>query len=429
MILPNNGRIVIIDDNINEAQPLMNILSKRRIPFNYYSGTRAGDFPVNPNENKFRVLFLDLNIFELSKDAKTVISSIDGILRAIIPDNPNPYLLIIWSKQSAEYQTALEQHFIHNIPLKTPAKIIFLKKGDYFDYVDGHWVPQEDCIERIENDLSANLNTISLLSNLIAWENIIHRKSTETISEFSSFYPIDANWDKNSKAIIYRLSKAIVGNDDIVALNDVQKLAKAFISINSFLSDKVETEVEGLTLGNIIGVNDNNVNIPSSITSSINSKLHISTKDFAINNFEQGNIYLLPNQDSLIEKIIWQKKFKARRQILLDSIPQLIQLDITPVCDYSQDKDYVRTIFGVMLNPEFHVDCKGSEHYYYLTPILQIDGREKFVLFDFRYLRTISKYEITQRNVIPLLKLRREICTDIQSQLSNQVNRPGISNV
>jgi len=429
MILPNNGRIVIIDDNINEAQPLINILSKRRIPFNYYSGTRATDFPDDPNENKFRVLFLDLNIFELNKDAKTVISSIDAILKKIIPDNPNPYLLIIWSKQNAEYQKALEEHFTHNIPHKIPAKIIFLQKSNYFDYIDGQWVPQAGCVQKIETDLFGNLGNISLLANLIAWENLVHKMSGETISEFSSFYPINPTWDKNSKAIIYRLAKAIVGNDDIAALNDEQKLAKAFISINSFLSDKVENEVEGLVLGNIAAVNDNNIAIPSSITSLINSKLHITTKNLSINKFEQGNIYFLPNQDSLIERVIWQKKFKARRDVLIDSIPQLLQLDITPVCDYSQNKEYVRTIFGVMLNAEFYTDCKGSEQYYYQTPTFQINGQEKFILFDFRYLKTISKNDITQRNVVPVMKLRKEICTDIQSQLSNQVNRPGISNV
>ena len=111
MILPKNGRIVIVDDNIEEAAPLMKILSKNRIPFNYYSGLRAAEFPDNPNENKLRALFLDLNIFELTSDVKTVISSIHPILQAIIPDNPNPYLLIIWSKKPDEYRTALENHF------------------------------------------------------------------------------------------------------------------------------------------------------------------------------------------------------------------------------------------------------------------------------------------------------------------------------
>jgi hypothetical protein len=171
------------------------------------------------------------------------------------------------------------------------------------------------------------------------------------------------------------------------------------------------------------------ITIPSSVTCSINSKLHISNKNFTVHDFEQGNIYLLPNQDSLIEKIIWQKKFKTRRQNLLDSIPQLVQLDITPVCDYSQNKEYVRSIFGGMLNTEFASDCKGTEQYYYLTPSLEINGQEKVILFDFRYIKTLLKNEIIQRNVIPGFRLRREICTDIQSQLSNQINRPGISNV
>jgi hypothetical protein len=429
MVLPNNGRIVIIDDNINEAKPLINILSKRRIPFNYYSGTKSSDFPENPNDNNFRVLFLDLNIFELNKDAKTVISSIHGILKSIIPDNPNPYLLIIWSKQSADYQAALESHFLHHIPNKIPAKIIFLRKSEYFDYIDGNWEPQEECIQKLEQDLTYHLRAISLLSNLIIWENIVHKNTSETLNEFSSFYPFDENWDKNTKAIIYRLAKAIVGNDDIAGLDDEQKLAKAFISINSFLSDKIETEVEELNLGNIATVTDSNINVPSSITSALNSKLHISSKAYNIESIEQGNVYPLPNQDLLIEKIIWKKKFKAKRQTILDSVPQLVQLDITPVCDYSQNKEYVRTIFGVMLNTEFYTDCKGTEPYYYLTPTMQISRQEKFFLFDFRYVKTISKEELIQRAVIPMIKLRKEICTDIQSQLSNQVNRPGISTV
>ncbi len=427
MTLPYNGRVIIVDDNIKEAQPLFNILSKRRIPFNYYSGTKASDFPDNSIDNKLRVLFLDLNIFELNKDVKTVISSIDPILRNIIPDSPNPYLLVIWSKQSKEYQEALENHFTHQLPLKLPAKILFLQKSEYFDYEDGEWIPQAGCLEKIEEDLTKGLKDISVLKNLILWENMVHQNAAETISEFCSFYPIDTHWDKRIKAILFKLAKAVVGQDDINNLNDQEKLAKAFLNINSFLLEKIESSSGILSLGDITGITDANVSIPSSVISLINSKLHLSSKTSNIRSFEQGNIYLLPNQDSLLEKIIWEKKFKTKKQLLLDSNPQLLQLDITPVCDYSQNKDYVRTIFGVMLNSEFYVDCNGKEQYYYLTPQFQINGQEKIILFDFRFIKTLSKNEIIQRNVTSSLKLRKEICTDIQSQLSNQINRPGIS--
>ena len=99
MLLPVNGRIVIVDDQINEAEPLIRIFSKKRIPINYYSGQRISDFPDNPDENKLRVLFLDLNIIESQREIKAVISTLDPIIRAIVPNNPNPYLLVIWSKK------------------------------------------------------------------------------------------------------------------------------------------------------------------------------------------------------------------------------------------------------------------------------------------------------------------------------------------
>jgi hypothetical protein len=429
MILPNNGRIVIVDDQLKEAEPLINVLSRSRIPFNYYSGTRQSDFPQDPNQNKLRVLFLDLNIFELNRDAKTVISSIHAILESVIPDSPNPYLLVIWSKQSEDYRIALEDHFERYLPKKIPAKIVFFQKGKYFDYiVEQGWIPQVGCLERLEQDLTNELGQISLLRNLIAWENIIHLHSSETINEFSSFFPIEKNWDRNSKGIMYRLAKAVVGNDDISALSDEQKLAKAFISLNSFLSDKVEKDVENLKLGPVQNINDNGINIDTPILSLINSKLHTSNKGFSINHFEQGNIYLIPNEDDMINKIIWDKKFKqAIREQILGSNPQLIQLDITPVCDYSQDKRYVRVVYGLILSDSYKDSCNSQ--YFYPTPIIRLDNQNKFLLFDFRQIKTLNREFIIQRNISPYLKLRREICTDIQSQLANQVNRPGISNV
>ena len=149
-----------------------------------------------------------------------------------------------------------------------------------------------------------------------------------------------------------------------------------------------------------------------------------------VNTFEQGNIYYLPDQDNLIDRILWDMKFKvAKRTLILASVPQLVQLDLTPVCDYSQNKQYVRTIFGVVLNNSFFGDCDNKGLIYYKTPVLQIENQEKFIFFDFRFIKTVVKREIIERNVAPKFKLRKEICTDIQSQLANQINRPGISNV
>ena len=139
MLLPQNGRIVIIDDNLHEAQPLINILSKRRIPYNYYSVTRIVEFPDNPNDNALRILFLDLNIFETNQEPKNIIAALYPILQAIVPDNPTPYLLIIWSKKTKDYADELTKLYDNELNIKKPANTIFLHKSNFFDFDDGIW--------------------------------------------------------------------------------------------------------------------------------------------------------------------------------------------------------------------------------------------------------------------------------------------------
>lgn len=438
MKLPLNGRVVIIDDMINEAQPLIKILSKKRIPFNYYKGTDYNEFPENPNDNKLRTLFLDLNIFELNKDTKTVISALDPILRTFVPDYPNPYLLIIWSKQSNDYQAALEKYFETHLRTKKPAKIIFLQKNDYFDFdTTFGWLPQAGAIEKIEADLNSKLDQISLLTNLITWENIVHQKASDTLSEFTTFCPFDQDWNENSKAIMFHLAKAVVGVDNIGTLSDEQKLAKAFLNINSLLAEKIESEVNSLRLGAVSKITDKAYekdprtdSVPDDIKSAINSKLHVLVKSFSPMDIEQGNTYLLQKDQNLVEKIIWPKIFSPENPVKLEEIRNeavLVQLDITPACDYAQDKNYARLLLGILINSE---NAKHFKHQYYCkTPILNINNEVKCIVFDFRQIISLSRQELIAQNLTPSFKLRKEICSDIQAQLSNQVNRPGIGNL
>ena len=60
-MIPLNGRIAIIDDVIEQALPLMRVLSKNRIPYVFYKGNRMEDLPDKP-DNDIRILFLDLKL-------------------------------------------------------------------------------------------------------------------------------------------------------------------------------------------------------------------------------------------------------------------------------------------------------------------------------------------------------------------------------
>lgn len=456
MLLPQNGRIAIIDDQFQEVQPLFNILSKQRIPYNYYSGLKVADLPDNPDTNPISVLFLDLNIVEAQHSSKAVISTLHPILKAVCPGKSKPYFLVIWSKKINEYSTDLVAHFNDNrdLKIKRPIKFIYLNKGDYFDYIDGAYSFNEDNFSALISKITEEFNDLSLLRNLISWENIVHAKASETVSEFSSLFAIDADWDKNSKAVIYHLGKSIIGPDDIdkkttktvggtevevPKYSDAQKMAKGFTHINSFLAEKIENEVEEFKLGEIKDISDDKLTgknklgrLSNEIRAKINSKLHLFGKANTTDVLEQGNVYIYRYRKDDVAKILSKEKYGSggnKKQEIVDSKPKLIKLDLTPVCDYAQKKGYVRLLHGLVIDHQYHAEIAASEHYYYKTPAFELNGKIVFMLFDFRFLFTVSEQDIEKSVSFLKFKLRREICTDIQSHLANQVNRPGISNL
>lgn len=427
--LPKNGRITIIDDRQDEAAPLMRLLSKNNIPFNYYSGTRVEHLPDEPNKNKLRVLFLDLNIFELNKQPKDVISSIHSILKRIIPDNPNPYLLIIWSKQTEDYLNELKTHFKTKLPKKSPAKIIFLQKSNYFDFQeDGSYLEKDDCLDLIRTDLSNNLEDISILRNFIEWENLVHESSSEVINRITSFHSVDDKWDRNTKGIIYELAKAVIGRDRITNTTNKKMLANALLNFNGQLSDGITQKMFHNGVGEIDDLVARQTNID--IKSHLNTFLHtLPILDDTLL-FETGNLFILRSKKT-IQEIISAPFFKERTiTTVLRTNPLLVKLDITPVCDYSQDKSYIRTLLGIAISSEhLNIIKADKKEFHYHTPVFRIRNTNKFILFDFRYTKMYHQQEFRKRNIKPSFKMRQEIVSDIQVRLASQLSRLGIVTV
>lgn len=438
MNIPLNGRIAIVDDKYEEVKPLIRILSKKRIPFNYYTGLRATDLPENPDINPLTLIFLDLNIVETQHSVKSVISTLNPILKALCPSKSKPYFLVIWSKKINEFADALDKHFKTYSDLKNrkPVKTVRLDKSDFFSLQDGKYLFDDTKYDLLVSKLKESIENISVLNNFFAWENVVHQETTETINEFSAFFEINSDWDKNTKAIIFHLAKAMSGEEEVSQASEENKLVMAFYSINSFLSDKVQNSIQKNILGEITNIKDDlyskknrDGSLKNGIRGKLNSKLHLSELNLGIDSFQQGNIYKIRNENDLVKRILDKDKFgNVSKEDILKSKPSLIQLDLTPVCDYAQDKQYTRLLYGLLIDATLYpAEFKGA--YRRTTPIFNIAGKDKFMLFDYRFIKTMTKEEIKRRKKPPFLRLRKELCTDIQSEFSNQVNRPGISNV
>jgi hypothetical protein len=435
MNFPLNGRIAIVDDKYKEVEPLIKILSKNRIPFSYYTGLKVADLPLQPDNNPVTIIFLDLNIVEAQHSAKSVISTLNPILESLCPPKSKPYYLVIWSKKINDFADALDKHFISNVELKTrkPLKTIRLDKTEYFNLDNGEYLFDETKFQLLIDNLKASVDTNSVLNNFFAWENVVHHETMETINEFSSFFEINGEWEVNTKALMFHLAKAVLGNEAVGTASEEVKMFSAFKAINSFLGENIQRSSQRNSLGIATDIKDDKIDgkndgrLKNGLKGKINSKLHLVDERFDINSFEQGNIYKLRNELKLIKRILDRGNYeKIKTEDIILSKPALIQLDLTPVCDYSQDKKYSRLINGLLIDGKFYA-MKAKSIYYFQTPLFYINGKDKFLLFDFRFLSTMTKFEIRKRKSIAIFRLRKEICTDIQSQLANQVNRPGFS--
>ena len=110
MELPKNGSIVIIDDKINEAIPLMTALAKRGVAYIYYDG-KPRNYPEETLDS-VRFVFLDMHLDEVAGAAggnKNIVSSLIGGLDAVVGEDNGPYIIMVWSKHDSQHMIEFKQ--------------------------------------------------------------------------------------------------------------------------------------------------------------------------------------------------------------------------------------------------------------------------------------------------------------------------------
>jgi hypothetical protein len=171
MSLPKNGRIAIIDDQFDQALPIINVLSKNKQAFTYYSG----DIKYLPNQtdisNDIRLLFLDINLIDNAEHSvKEIKGSLITVLRRVIPENNHPYLLVYWSRHERD-KHIIEDIFTNDLQTRKPIAYTSAIKSDFFD-LEGNLIADENELERLMQLPNELLNNYVSYRYLLEWENI-----------------------------------------------------------------------------------------------------------------------------------------------------------------------------------------------------------------------------------------------------------------
>jgi len=425
MILPNNGKVVIIDDQPEDVKNLAKALTREKMPFLFFKDLDMDDLPDSP-VNNVRLVFLDFDLGLGGNSPIEKIRLVQARMERILEKN-TPYILVIWSQHEDQCLDVLKDEFANGFKDFSPIVICSLDK---IEIKTLERTPGNDVISHIREKLKTQLTSFETINVFLLWESIVNKSCGEIVNDFTKIFEFNANWNESIKSFLFRLAKANVGDQKVKEISSEQKLQLALETINSALIDSIEKNIKAYGNSISIDVVETSPIITANNLVDINTKLHLLQSDH-LEHFSPGNIYY-PSffDEGALEDVIKNCFDKKAVVEILASKPTVIKVDVTPVCDYSQDKGYTRLLTGVLVDGKFKTSKKSSTpiFIYDLCPVMKIQT-PVYMIFDFRYIKSIKKDYIKEHFHIPRQKIRSQLLNDVQAGISNHMNRPGIVSV
>lgn len=291
MILPENGSVVVIDDDPNQARPIIDALAKKGIATTYFRGRGENDVPKKPLSN-VRLAIVDLQLIEGSRDEHTIATSLINVLQKIISLDNGPYMLLIWSLKERSFgeefknQIRNPEHGIVPVCIATLEKAKCLQRTEtkkaieLADSVIEEIKPtleeinletiknsiinnfQEDeqfeatpnAIEVIESSLKSTLEKAGVFHLFVIWENLIRKAGYQTVNAVSSTIEYTDLWEMNMRDVLNRMAKARTGQN---TLPDDLTLKAALSTFSGAFSEELEYDIRKLNFPDYVKLESN----------------------------------------------------------------------------------------------------------------------------------------------------------------------------
>ncbi|MCW8038520.1 hypothetical protein [Acinetobacter entericus] len=468
--LPQNGRIVIVDDQIVQALPLMNYFSKNKVPFTYFDGS-VENLPEQGFDD-IRILFLDVNLSGDTIPEHYDFRKLQSRVNRLIHTISHPYLLVIWSRDPKLFDKFDTFFKAEKLQSKKPIATIFLDKINYFG-LDGE-VKSTD-FQDLGSELAEMLDKYPELQCILNWESTVHQVTNEIASIFFPKFGQYETWSDDTRKMFTQFSKASLGKYFSDA-DTTTRINSAFEVIHQVFMDELETRFYKA---------DKKLNLESLDKTivpnfKINTKLLVQNHDH-LNNDYPGSLIALNNNDAstFFSNVIDQdqlknavrkyndaelkdnekkfdelsasqqsKKCSVYKRDKINQYLQKVQLRIDPLCDYVQKKiQHSKCVDGILI-PEiaYNLIDKRSEAIY-ISPVFEYQGNNVALVIDFRTFQTkvvvkiptnsvntttdeqsqsVEVLEKSLDEVEVIFRLRSALLADIQSKFARHANRQGL---
>lgn len=446
MSIPLNGRIAIIDDEIEQALPLIRALAQKKYACQYFSGA-VNSLPEESNSGSdIRLLFLDINLFGNAKPPdKQIESALINVLGRVISASNFPWVLIYWSRHEGEYDGLVRGIFENPLRDRRPISILSQQKGDYFT-LNGDPVPGVDTrIDALFTAISSQLQQEPAYRQLIEWENLIHHSADKTLRDIFSALHVHSNWTDNANYLIDRLGKGYAGKTPLTKTPE-GKIRSAFQAMNSVFSDTLEYTVNNALIPEPVDLPVGSDHTKEGIYK-VNKKLLLSEdieildysgmaiadsnpsadreyKNLLNNSFNRSKIMEEMGPGPLESKVI-DKRCSEMRHGIMDTWKR-IYLVVTPLCDFVQQKAInVKYVKGFLIREDFEKYIDNRSEAIFISPKFRYEEATYALVLNFRYFYA-GELGNAPGHSAPLFRVRQALLAEIQSKLARHISRQGV---
>ncbi len=475
------ARALVLDNDRNEAAPVIQALGSLGVAVLFHTGD---DLEATKMRHKgVRLLVVDMvleNRGASSDSPKECASILVGTLGELISDDYHPIIVVCWTKHK-EFKEDFEKAFRVAFPKLQFDSAILFEKERLLENPEELLIQIRKALEKTE--------PFALLLN---WEQQVHDAATETSSEISRLVSEKRSGDETWGDLAYKVCAAlaiaergtrIAGEDDYTtlaalrgALNPLllDRLELMDSTVNESLRDcaaklliavkegvdttstgtrkgcslpeniraslarlieAVKAEVASITKG---GSQKKGSLLPQQIQASLNSMLHLALPESS-HQALPGTVWFVPASGDIRDKMgvvipamDWSALRGDKYLISLKVEPVPVLVEVTPPCDFAQDKAAVsRLLPGYLVKDEagkFSIPAFVWElgPLYIKDASSDIEGVYRLIL-NAKYFSSVSRGSII--NWKPIFRLRQSALSNLTAFIANHVSRVGFMKI
>jgi hypothetical protein len=240
MIGLKGARVIVVDDNEEEALPILRAFAKKGIPTAFFDGNLIG-FPSKGHRlSGVRLAILDMNLVLGHTSNKEKAAALVNVLGQILSPQNGPYAILAWTMHP-EVLEDFKKYLFAAQSVPNPIFIVVLEKRDCKNKKGG--VDLTVLSDKVEEVLSQ----FSPLLLLQAWEEKCFWAAAEVTNTLGSLVAGDADnleeWLNLWKSQLLQLMYAMAEAEAEKHLDINSCLAALFGVLNPLHADRMESNI------------------------------------------------------------------------------------------------------------------------------------------------------------------------------------------